>query len=274
MSRQLTHSCRWHGNFVTLGLLVTGMFARADETLPVLKVADETYTNVTVTSVTATDLYFRYPGGMGNAKLKNLSLDLQQHFHFDPAKSRETEQKQRESDAQFHAAIASIKPSTSSPQAEESEPATSIDENGDLVVTKLYARSFRGQRPPQIMVDEWLTRAPEVEGKFVLVVFWASSSEICRQAIPHLNDLAAKFKDRLVIIGLSNELQEEMRKMSSPRVDFYVGTDTQARTMNAVGVVGIPHSLLIDPKGNVRFEGVPAYLDEPALDHLIQRYGK
>ena len=67
----------------------------ADEKLPLLKVGSQTYSNVTVTTVSATDIYFISSQGMGNAKLKDLDPALQKHFHYDPARVRATEQKPR-----------------------------------------------------------------------------------------------------------------------------------------------------------------------------------
>ena len=52
-------------------------------------------------------------------------------------------------------------------------------------------------------VEKWLTDAPDLNGKFVLVDMWATWCGPCRRSIPHLNELYAKFKDRLVVIGLS-----------------------------------------------------------------------
>ena len=251
--------------------LLTGLVALADEFLPVLKVGSEVYNQVTVTSVTATDIYFSHAGGMGNAKLKNLSADLQKRFHFDAAKSGQAEQQQRAANLEFRTALANQKPAA--PPSAESAPATTTDESGDLVVPKLYARSFRGQRPPQIFVDQWLTPPPAVDGKFVLVEFWATWCGTCRKSIPHLNALQAKFKDQLVVIGLSDETPEDLRKLTAPRLNYWVGTDPQARSLRAFEVQGIPHAVLIDPQGIVRFEGLPAYLDEAGLARLIAKYG-
>jgi thiol-disulfide isomerase/thioredoxin len=121
-------------------------------------------------------------------------------------------------------------------------------------------------------VDQWLTPPPMVDGKFVLVEFWTTWAEPCRKAVSHLNELQAKFKDQLVVIGLSNENEEDIRKMTSPHMDYSVGTDTQARTWNMIGVEGIPHVILIDPQNTVRFEGQPDYLTEKGLTNLIARY--
>ena len=63
----------------------------ADEKLPLLKVGSQTYSNVTVTTVSVTDIYFVSSQGMGNAKLKELDPAWQKHFHYDPARVQATE---------------------------------------------------------------------------------------------------------------------------------------------------------------------------------------
>jgi len=104
-------------------------------------------------------------------------------------------------------------------------------------------------------------------------MFWLTSSEQCRNVVPHVDELSTKFSDRMITIGLSNETEEEMLKMKSPKVQFYVGTDTQAHTLTYYEVIGVPHAVLIDPKGIVRFEGPPFYLSEKDLAHLLDEYG-
>jgi protein disulfide-isomerase len=75
----------------------------ADEKLPVLQTGTDVYSNVTVLSVSATDVYFTYNNGKGmaNAKLKNLAPDLQKHFHYDPAAARVVEQKQIRNNVEY-----------------------------------------------------------------------------------------------------------------------------------------------------------------------------
>jgi len=256
----------------TASLFITALVARADETLPVLRVGTNVYHRVTVMNVTTTDIYFSYPGGMGNAKLKNLDAQLQRHFHFDAAKADELEKNQHEGNALFRAELASRKAAPSQPESTEEESAPSAGTAGDIVVPRLYARSFRGRRPPQILLEKWLTPAPDLNGKFVLLDFWATWCRPCRQSIPHLNDLYARFRNRLVVIGISDESEEAVRSMTSPHIDYSVGLDTQARTLRAAGVTGIPHSILIDPKGIVRFEGMPDYLTAEGLQRLMDKY--
>lgn len=75
--------------------------AVADETFPALEANGHLYKNVTVTTVTASDIYFTYDGGMGNARLADLSPELQQRFHYDPDTAAAQEQQQARANANY-----------------------------------------------------------------------------------------------------------------------------------------------------------------------------
>src|SRR5271168_4734343 len=95
------------GVFILLSLIFATALLRADEVLPVLKVGADVYTNVTITAVTPTDVYFSWAKGMGNAKLKNLDPELQRHFKFDAAKMAAADAAEKKQlAAQSQAAIA------------------------------------------------------------------------------------------------------------------------------------------------------------------------
>jgi len=100
-------SCR---TILVAALALSADFARGDEKLPALTVGSETYSNVTVTTVTATDIYFSHSRGLGNAKLKSLDADLQKRFHFDPVKATAKEQEQFQSHALYNKAVREAKP--------------------------------------------------------------------------------------------------------------------------------------------------------------------
>jgi hypothetical protein len=46
--------------------------------------------------------------------------------------------------------------------------------------------------------------------------------------------------------------------------------DTPAGQARAI--TGIPHSILVDPNGIVRYKGMPGYLDDPKLEHFFDKY--
>src|SRR5437763_410586 len=149
-------------------LLIAALNARADESFASLKVRAEVYTNVTVMSVTATDIYFTHARGMASAKLKDLDPELQKHFHFDTAKSAAAEKAQAKATADFRAKLAEQKPAAKTPQSQAQ------DNDEDFVVPALHAKSVRGQAAPTFVVEKWISEQPDTSGKFVLVDFWAT----------------------------------------------------------------------------------------------------
>src|SRR5436190_8889676 len=82
----------------------------AEEHLATLKIGSEVYTNVTITSVTATDIYFSHSRGVGNAKLKKLDPELQKKFHFDPTKAAEKEKQQADDKSRYFQVVSQAKP--------------------------------------------------------------------------------------------------------------------------------------------------------------------
>ena len=259
-----------------LGCL-TSFAGFAEEKIPYLKVGIEHYTNVVVTSLTDTDIYFKHDGGMGNVRLKKLSPELQARFGYQPEKSAAAEKQQAEADRNFRKETAA-KAATPAKPAPPAKPGTAAAAAkvapADIPVAKISAASFIGQTPPKLVVEKWLTPAPGTQGKFVLIDFWATWCGPCRQSIPHLNELQAKFKDQLIVIGLSDESETDVRKMKSPKIEYSVAIDTAATTSNAMQVRGIPHAIILDPSGVVRFEGHPAYLNENNLAGLLAKYAK
>jgi cytochrome c biogenesis protein CcmG/thiol:disulfide interchange protein DsbE len=244
--------------------------ARADEFLPVLKANGDVYSNVTVTTVTATDIFFTHASGVGNAKLKNLTPELQKHFHYNAARGALVEKQQATNNVEYHQYILSAKPPPAVQQESASPAATSTDD--DFVAPKLYARSVRGQAPPPFAVEKWLTPKPDITGKFVLIDYWATWCGPCRRSIPQLNAFFEKYHNHLVVIGITDETEDAVLKMTDPHIEYAVAIDPQARMMKALAITGIPHCILIDPRGIVRYEGMPGYLDEQKLEHLILKY--
>jgi len=122
---------------------------------------------------------------------------------------------------------------------------------------QLWAKSILNQKAPELVVEKWLSKEPDRKGKFVLIDFWATWCGPCRKAIPELNAFHKKFGDKLVVIGISDEPAETVSSFKNPKIEYFSAIDTKGKTKGAVEVKGIPHVLIIDPKGIVRWEGFP-----------------
>jgi len=143
---------------------------------------------------------------------------------------------------------------------------------------KLYAKSFLNQQAPELVVETWISDEPDTKGKFVMIDFWATWCGPCKRAIPHMNEWAEKYKDEMVVIGLSDETEERVKRLKDPVMEYYSAIDTKRTTKNTYKVTGIPHVVVVDPEGIVRWEGFPFMrgyeLTDDVLEDLFATYGQ
>ncbi|MCK0132633.1 TlpA family protein disulfide reductase [Flavobacteriaceae bacterium F08102] len=141
---------------------------------------------------------------------------------------------------------------------------------------KLWAKSYLNNKAPELVVEKWLTKKPNTDGKFILIDFWATWCGPCKRAIPDLNKYHQKFSDNLVVIGLSNESKKKVKAMKIPKIAYFNAIDTKERLKQIYEVKRIPHCVLIDPNGIVVWEGWPHQngyeLTEETIGNLINTY--
>lgn len=130
-----------------------------------------------------------------------------------------------------------------------------------------------GQPAPEIKVGTWLNSPPQtlaaLKGKVVLIEFWATWCGPCRQSIPHLKELYAKYSPQgLAMVSLTGEHPPEVARFAQKMgMNYPIGTDsTSAATF---GIPGIPYAIVLDRQGKIVWEGFPLFGLEEALKKAL-----
>jgi thiol-disulfide isomerase/thioredoxin len=234
-----------------------------------LKVGSITYTNVTVLGANATDLYFSHSLGFANVKLKYVDTNLQARFQYDPKAAEQAEKAQTENDTLYQSKIAKFStPQPGKPAPEKSKPSIG-SETG--LADPISEKSLLGKPAPSLALEKWLGEKPALEGKFILISFWAPWSAPCQQWIPELNALQKKYADKLVVVGVSAESEADVTGMLEPRIDYALALDPKAKLTAAAEVTSIPCILLQDPKGIVLYQGHPGGLTDKRLQAILAK---
>ena len=74
-----------------------------------------------------------------------------------------------------------------------------------------------------------------------------------------------------MVVGLGDESEEKIAAMHGAKPAYALAFDPQDQTKHAVNVDGIPHVLLVDPEGVVRWEGFPLLEGHELTDGVVEK---
>jgi thiol-disulfide isomerase/thioredoxin len=115
-------------------------------------------------------------------------------------------------------------------------------------------------------ISNWFNSAPlsmaSLRGKVVLVDFWTYGCVNCVNALPHVTELYAKYKDRgLVVVGVHTPEFPFERSASSVQaalkrhgITYPVAQDNDSQTWNAFGNQYWPAQYIVDQSGKIVFQ--------------------
>lgn len=113
----------------------------------------------------------------------------------------------------------------------------------------------------------------QYKGQVVMINFWASWCGPCRTEMPLLEKLHAKYKPMgFTMIGVNVEPDSNLaaKWLASTPVTFPILFDTKSEVSKLYSVAGMPSTVIIDRKGNLRWlhRGYKAGDENEYLDQI------
>src|ERR1043166_652326 len=134
--------------------------------------------------------------------------------------------------------------------------------------------ALEGKPMPGLTVADWVNgqvKPEEMNGKVVIVDFYATWCGPCMAAIPHNNELLKKYKDKgLLIVGVctSGRGQEKMEQTIKDKgIEYPTARDAQLKSEKAWAVHYYPTYAIVDRKGIVRIIG----LQPPNVEKVVKK---
>lgn len=111
----------------------------------------------------------------------------------------------------------------------------------------------------------------DLEGKAVVLEFWATWCDPCVESIPHMNQLADRFSGKpVVFLSVTDESEADVNAfLREHRMNSWVAPEAGAGVFKAFRVYGRPHTVLIGRDGAVSAFSSPAEVTEETVLKLL-----
>lgn len=96
---------------------------------------------------------------------------------------------------------------------------------------------------------------PDLEGKVVLLDFWASWCAPCKKSFPAMDELYKELKDQgfvILAVSVDSTAKAYEKFVSKSEVTFPLMLDAQKKLVEAAEIEVMPTSLMIDKSGVIR----------------------
>ena len=151
------------------------------------------------------------------------------------------------------------------------------------VVAILGLVLFQGEKGPELAPDFSLVNLDgrvvtlsSFRGEVVILDFWASWCKPCTKTFPAVHALYESYADSGVVLlvvsldGSEKDIRAWMEENGFPSGEVLWGSYAEAREIRDLyGVVGIPHTFVIDRDGYIRFDGHPRNLAAKDIEELL-----
>ncbi len=109
-----------------------------------------------------------------------------------------------------------------------------------------------------------------LQGKVVILEFWATWCAPCIGAMKHLQKLKAQFGGQLVVVAVSREEPERIHRFIANTIFDFTFARHSEELDNYFPHRVIPHTVVLTPQGMVAAITAPGNLDEQAVTRLLE----
>lgn len=147
-----------------------------------------------------------------------------------------------------------------------------------LTWSAAFAQVKNGEQVPKIEFNTILNaplknvKLSQLKGKIVLIEFWATWCSPCVAAMPHLQTLQQKFKNKLQVITVSDESVKRVGLFLKVRPsNLWFAIDTGQKLNQLFPHRTIPHTIVIDTEGKLVANTSPDEVTEEVLTKLLNK---
>lgn len=107
----------------------------------------------------------------------------------------------------------------------------------------------------QVSLQELTSR-----GRHLLLIFWTTWCPSCRQTMPEVDQLRSDYSQSdLSVLGINAGWNDTRSRAASFRdkhgLSFPIAFDRESRISKKYSIRGVPSLFLIDPQGQIRYQG-------------------
>lgn len=145
-----------------------------------------------------------------------------------------------------------------------------------FAAASLASSGMEGQMAPDFVLKSSSgenLRLSEYRGDVVMINFWATWCGPCRQEMPLLDELYARYQRvgfNLLGVNIDDDSQRAMRMVEELGIRFPVLFDERKEVSELYNVEAMPATILVDREGNIRYvhHGYKPGYEDTYLDQI------
>jgi len=124
-----------------------------------------------------------------------------------------------------------------------------------LMGAQTQAKLSESDTLPDLSTFQLEGELPDLDGKVILLDFWASWCAPCKASFPAMDEIYQDYKDQgfvILAVSVDNTAKAYKKFADKSEVTFPLMLDTEKKLVSTAEIEAMPTSFLIDKKGIIR----------------------